>query len=95
MIRMKRFIVEHKHCGARKPIDGNDFHHACKRWNCDPKIWKLIGEDKQEIKKYEIMMVIDGDEFVYGADSNRDKANEIAMQIREQRNIETYVREKE
>jgi hypothetical protein len=48
---MKRFIVEHKHSGARKPIDGNDFQHACKRWNCDPKIWKLIGEDKQEMKK--------------------------------------------
>lgn len=41
---MKRYIVEHKHNGCQKPIDGNDFYHACKRWGCDPKIWKKVKE---------------------------------------------------
>ena len=38
-------------------------------------------------------MVIDGNEYRYGADSNRDRANEIAMQVRAERNIEVFVRE--
>lgn len=43
---MKRYIVEHKHNGCQKPIVGNDFYHACKKWNCDPKFWKLVKEVK-------------------------------------------------
>ena len=42
---------------------------------------------------FEIIMVIDGNEYKYGADSNRDRANEIAMQVRAERNIEVFVRE--
>jgi hypothetical protein len=41
---------------------------------------------------WEIIMIIDNIEYKYGADSNKDKANEIAIQIRKQRDIWTYVR---
>lgn len=44
---------------------------------------------------YRIMMVVDDEAYVYGADSNRDKANEIAMKVRNERNVETYVEEVE
>lgn len=43
---MKRYIVEHKHCGARKPIVGRDFYDACRRCGCDPKFWKKVEEVK-------------------------------------------------
>jgi hypothetical protein len=42
---------------------------------------------------FEIVMVIDGIEYRYGADENRNRANEIAMAVREERNVETFVRE--
>jgi hypothetical protein len=42
---------------------------------------------------YEIIMVIDNTEYKYGFDSNRDKANEIALKVQAERNVETYVRE--
>ena len=41
---MKGYIVEHKFCGARRFIKGNDFHHACKLFAVDPNFWKLISE---------------------------------------------------
>ena len=43
---MKRYIVEHKHCGSRKPIVGRDFYDACRRCGCDPKFWKKVEEVK-------------------------------------------------
>ena len=42
---------------------------------------------------FEIVMVIDGMEYRYGADSNRDRANEIAMRVASERDVETFVRE--
>jgi hypothetical protein len=41
---------------------------------------------------FEIIMVIDGTEYVYGRDDDRAKANEIAMQVRDERGVEVYVR---
>lgn len=43
---------------------------------------------------FEIIMIIDGTEYKYGSDSDRNRANEIAIKVREERNIETYVKEK-
>ena len=43
---------------------------------------------------YEIIMVIDGQEYIYGMDRNRDRANEIAMEIRNRRGIWVYVQER-
>lgn len=37
---MKRFRVEHKHCGSIRVIAGYDFYDACRRCGCDPKFWK-------------------------------------------------------
>lgn len=39
---MKRFRIEHKHCGNISVIIGYDFYDACRRCNKDPKIWKII-----------------------------------------------------
>lgn len=44
--------------------------------------------------KWEIVMVIDDVEYIYGADNDRNKANEIAMEVREDRGIDVYVRER-
>ena len=40
---------------------------------------------------YKIIMVIDGEEYLYGRYTDRNKANEIAIKVREERNCETYV----
>ena len=43
---------------------------------------------------FEIVMVIDGTEYIYGADTDRNRANEVAMEVRTNRNVETFVRER-
>lgn len=40
---------------------------------------------------YEVVMEIDGKEYVYGNYYDRNKANEVAMQIRAERNIDVSV----
>ena len=47
--------------------------------------------------KAEIVMVCDDEEYVYGTypfdtDVEKNKVNELAMQIRKEREVETYVR---
>ena len=39
---------------------------------------------------YKVMMRIDGENYEYGI-YERDRANEIAMQIRREREVETFV----
>ena len=39
---MKRFRVEHKHCGCLRVIIGHDFYDALRRCNCDGQFWKLV-----------------------------------------------------
>lgn len=43
----------------------------------------------------EIVMVIDGNEYVYGRYDirNRNAVNELAMEVRDTRQVETFVRE--
>ena len=43
----------------------------------------------------EIVMVIEGNEYVYGryAIANRNAVNELAMEVRDVRGVETFVRE--
>ncbi len=38
-----------------------------------------------------VFMIVDGERYAYGTYSDRNKANEVAMQVREQRNVETFV----
>ena len=40
---------------------------------------------------YEIVIEVDGKEYVYGNYFDRNKANEVAMQIRAERNVEVGV----
>lgn len=42
---------------------------------------------------FEIVMVIDGTEYRYGTDSDRNRANEIAMRVKEERDVEVFVKE--
>lgn len=51
---------------------------------------KLKGWYKQ---MWTVWMMVDGTEYKYGTYSNRDRANEVAMQVRRERNIDTYVAE--
>jgi hypothetical protein len=55
-------------------------------------IYYVYSKDKKEvIQMYKIFMVVDGETYYYGADPDQRKANEIAMRVREERNVETYV----
>lgn len=40
---------------------------------------------------YRVEMFIDGDWYVYGTYENKDKANEIAKEVRDQRQCAVYV----
>ena len=42
---------------------------------------------------FKVIMIIDNEEYAYGTYSDRNRANEIAMEVREQRSIDTYVTE--
>ena len=42
---------------------------------------------------FRVMMVIDGNAYEYGKWNDRDKANEVAMEVREERGLETYIEE--
>ena len=39
------------------------------------------------------MMLVDGNAYEYGRWADRNKANEVAMEVREERRIDTYVEE--
>jgi len=40
---------------------------------------------------FKVMMIVDNETYKYGAYADRDRANEIAMQVSNDRQIETYV----
>lgn len=44
---------------------------------------------------YVIYMEVDGETYVYGRYEDGNRANEIAMQVREQRQIDVYVIEED
>lgn len=44
---------------------------------------------------FRVMMIVDDEAYAYGTYADRNRANEIAMQVREEREIETYVEEVE
>lgn len=43
--------------------------------------------------KFIVWMEIENNEYKYGTYSDRDKANEIALQVREERNVDVWVEE--
>lgn len=42
---------------------------------------------------FKVVMIVDDCEYVYGTYSDHNKANEVAMLVRMERNIETFVEE--
>ena len=42
---------------------------------------------------FKVIMIVDNCEYAYGTYSDRNKANEVAMLVREERKIETFVEE--
>jgi hypothetical protein len=40
---------------------------------------------------YKVMMIVDGTAYCYGKWADRKVANEIALEVREQRQVDTYV----
>ena len=51
----------------------------------------FLSEDKET--RFKVIMIVDDEEYTYGTYESRDRANEIAMQVRDEREIETYVEE--
>ena len=47
----------------------------------------------EEEKRYRVIMVIDDEEYTYGTYESRNRANEVAMQVSDERGIDTYVEE--
>jgi hypothetical protein len=43
--------------------------------------------------KYEVQMLVDDVWYPYGTWADRNTANEVAMQIRAERNVETFIEE--
>jgi hypothetical protein len=50
----------------------------------------LWDEDVTE-QKYKVIMVVDDEEYTYGTYDSRNRANEVAMKVREERGVETFV----
>ena len=40
---------------------------------------------------FKVMMIVDGQNYLYGSYEDCDRANEIALQVRAERNVETFV----
>ena len=53
------------------------------------KEYENLWED--EGKRFRVIMVVDDEEYTYGTYESRNRANEIAMKVRDERDIDTYV----
>ena len=42
---------------------------------------------------FKVMMIIDNETYTYGIYCDRNRANEIAIEVRENRQVETFVEE--
>ena len=47
--------------------------------------------EKKKEERYQVIMLIDWQEYLYGTYDDRDRANEIALQVAQERNIYTEV----
>ena len=50
---------------------------------------------KVKTMRYAVIMIVDNAEYTYGTWDNPNKANEVAMEVRDFRGIDVYVREVE
>jgi hypothetical protein len=54
----------------------------------------IIKKKEREVNKmFRVMMLVDGEAYEYGRWADRNKANEVAMEVRAERRIETFVEE--
>ena len=44
-------------------------------------------------KRFKVIMVVDDEEYTYGTYDSRNRANEVAMQVRDERGVDTYIEE--
>lgn len=42
---------------------------------------------------FKVMMIIDNETYIYGTYADRNRANEIAIEVRASRQVETFVEE--
>ena len=54
---------------------------------------KKEGVDNMELEHYEVVIEMDGKGYVYGIYNDRKRANEIALQVREERSVPVSVYE--
>lgn len=52
-------------------------------------------KEKRYIKMFKVIMIVDNCEYTYGTYADNDRANEIALQVREEREVDTFVEEVE
>lgn len=55
------------------------------------KEYENLWDDEVTEQRYKVIMVVDDEEYVYGTYDSRNRANEIAMKVRDERDVETYV----
>ena len=48
---------------------------------------------REEKKMFRVMMIVDNEVYEYGRWEDRNKANEIAMIVRDERRVDTFVEE--
>ncbi len=57
----------------------------------DFKLYENLWDD--EGKRFKVIMVVDDEEYTYGTYDSRDRANEVAMEVRDARGVDTYIEE--
>ena len=76
-----------------KKVRGANVIDALKDNGLDFCAWEVLSVKAVDEPQYEIIMVIDWHKYRYGIDSDRDRANRIALQVAQERNVFTEVRE--
>jgi hypothetical protein len=58
----------------------------------DFKLYENLWDD-DEGKRFKVIMVVDDEEYTYGTYDSRNRANEVAMKVRDERGVDTYIEE--
>ena len=71
----------------------SEYKDLCESYSLadDFKLYENLWED--EGKRFRVIMVVDDEEYPYGTYDSRNRANEIAMKVREERGVDTFVEE--
>jgi hypothetical protein len=59
-------------------------------------LWDNINTKHKKLceeKRYKVIMVVDDEEYTYGTFDSKNRANEVAMEVRDQRGVDTFVEE--